>query len=138
MKQSPFVATNTNLQGNANGKAPQPRQAEEAYMSLAYFNEDVGGTEQLWVTDGTPAGTHLVQSFSTGAIFDLTTIGSRVYFTIDDGVDGRELWTSDGTTAGTVLVKDINPGSGASYPSSLTNVNGTLYFQASDPTHGSE
>ena len=107
-------------------------------MSLAYFNEEFGVSEQLWVTDGTQAGTHLVQSFSTGAISNLTTIGSYVYFRIDDGVHGSELWTSDGTTAGTVLVKDINPGSGGSSPSNLTNFNGTLYFQASDPTHGLE
>jgi ELWxxDGT repeat protein len=105
-------------------------------MSLAYFDEIVGASEQLWVTDGTAAGTHLVQSFGAGAIFDLTTIGSRVYFTIDDGVHGSELWTSDGTAAGTMLVEDIDPGATGSDPGDLTNVNGTLYFEASDGTHG--
>ena len=44
-----------------------------------------------------------------------------------------ELWKSDGTAAGTVLVKDIAPqGVGSSDPVELTNVNGTLYFQATN------
>ena len=49
-----------------------------------------------------------------------------------------ELWRSNGTAAGTVLVKDINPGSNGSYPTCLTNVNGTLFFQANDAVHGSD
>src|SRR5262249_252532 len=36
------------------------------------------------------------------------------------------------------LVSDINPGDTKSYPSYLTNVNGTLFFQALDGTHGYE
>ena len=36
------------------------------------------------------------------------------------------------------MVKDINPGLGDSGPSDLTNVNGTLYFQADDGVHGFE
>src|SRR5262249_54140621 len=49
-----------------------------------------------------------------------------------------ELWKSDGTKAGTQLVKDIYAGSASSSPSNLTNVNGTLFFQANDGTHGQE
>ena len=45
---------------------------------------------------------------------------------------------SDGTEAGTVRVKDINPGFDWSHSSSLTNVNGTLFFSADDGTVGSE
>src|SRR5262249_51851486 len=37
-----------------------------------------------------------------------------------------------------VMVKDIYPGSSGSAPFSLTNVNGTLYFTAFDPLHGTE
>jgi len=71
----------------------------------------------------------------------LVAIGSTTYFTANDGVHGQELWKSDGTAAGTMLVKDINPGSAGSagpYSSNLTNVNGTLFFTASDGVHGDE
>src|SRR4051812_12663058 len=36
------------------------------------------------------------------------------------------------------LLKDINPGSGNSTPTILTNVNGTMYFSASDGATGQE
>jgi ELWxxDGT repeat protein len=59
----------------------------------------------------------------------------------DDGMSGPELWKSNGTEAGTVLVKDIRVGFNESYetfPMSLTNVEGTLYFTADDGTSGRE
>ena len=43
-----------------------------------------------------------------------------------------ELWTSNGTTVS--MVKDIYPGSGSSNPNSLTEMNGTLFFAATDGT----
>ena len=85
-------------------------------MALSYFDQLVGGVNQLWVTDGTSAGTHLVAAFGAGTIANLTAIGSRIFFTVDDGVHGSELWTSDGTIFGTYLVKDIDPGASGSEP----------------------
>jgi ELWxxDGT repeat protein len=68
----------------------------------------------------------------------LTNVNGTLFFTADDGTDGRELWKSDGTAAGTVLAKDINPGSAGSSPQSLTNVGEVLYFSADDGIHGRE
>ncbi|WNF14428.1 ELWxxDGT repeat protein [Microcystis aeruginosa] len=68
----------------------------------------------------------------------LTAVGNTLYFTADDGVNGRELWKSDGTAAGTVLVQDINSGSIGSYPRYLTAVGETLYFSAFDSVNWRE
>ena len=75
-------------------------------------------------------------------------MGNTLYFTSDDGVNGKELWKSDGTAAGTVLVKDIRPGSSSSggvitgglssNPRNLTAVGNTLYFNAFDDVNGEE
>jgi ELWxxDGT repeat protein len=107
-------------------------------MALLYFDRRVGGIHQLWVSDGTSVGANLVASLGGGPIVNLRAIGSRVFFTLDDGAHGQELWTSDGTASGTVLVKDINPGLSSSSPFVLTNVGGTLYFRADDGTRGQE
>jgi ELWxxDGT repeat protein len=105
-------------------------------MARSYFDQFVG-FHQLWVTDGRKI-LHAVASFGQGAAQNLTTIGSRVFFSVKSAANGVELWTSDGTAAGTVMVKDINPGQGDSNPQFLTNVNGTLYFEADDGAHGGE
>ncbi|HET9765950.1 MAG TPA: ELWxxDGT repeat protein, partial [Thermoanaerobaculia bacterium] len=58
--------------------------------------------QDLWVTDGTPAGT-LQIDLPPDLVHpsDLATVGNRVYFTaLESG--GNALWTSDGTPAGTL------------------------------------
>jgi ELWxxDGT repeat protein len=115
-------------------------------------SDPTAGTE-LWKSDGTTAGTVLVKDIFPGSNtfgtphssfpFNLTAVGSLLFFSADDGANGRELWKSDGTTAGTVLVKDIFPGAtsgfpNSSFPSNLTAVGGTLFFSADDGVDGTE
>ncbi|NBT12189.1 MAG: hypothetical protein EBS56_01090, partial [Planctomycetia bacterium] len=88
-------------------------------------DDGVHGRE-LWVSDGTPAGTRLLKdinltSAGDGGVggsdpADFFIAGSTLYFSANDGVHGRELWKTDGTAAGTVLVKDLVPGGGAGDP----------------------
>jgi ELWxxDGT repeat protein len=62
---------------------------------------------------------------------NLTAVGDTLFFAGNDIATGTELWKSDGTTAGTVLVKDLETSIGyASFPSSLIDVDGTLFFLA--------
>jgi ELWxxDGT repeat protein len=125
-----------------------------------FFNpRDLDHGIELWKSDGTAAGTVLVKDIYPGtegpmdpdpissAPSFLTNVNGTLFFSAEDGVHGRELWNSDGTVAGTVLVQDIYPGGGSSEPglglqggtpSGLTNVNGTLFFDANDGVHGRE
>ena len=77
------------------------------YFGGANTSNDV----ELWVTNGTTAGTHLVQNISaagSSAPDNFFVLNNRLYFTADDGVHGRELWSSDGSVNGATLVSDIN------------------------------
>jgi uncharacterized repeat protein (TIGR01451 family) len=110
---------------------------------MLFFRADDGvyGWE-LWMTDGTEAGTVLVKDINPRSgfsyLYGLINVDGTLFFSADDGVHGVELWASDGTEAGTMLVKDISPGSADSFPGHLTDVNGTLFFWANDGVHGRE
>src|SRR5262249_56046928 len=84
---------------------------------LLYFsaNDGVHGREP-WVSDGTAAGTVLVEDINPGAADSapgyFTNVNGLVYFDVlEDPIYGAELWQTDGTAAGTALVQDIYPGS---------------------------
>lgn len=96
---------------------------------------------ELWKAEGTVAT--LVKDINPGSFADgfpqfLTTFGGFVYFSADDGVNGRELWRTDGTGTGTILFKDIIAGDGASDPSNFTVIGTTMYFTANDGVNGIE
>jgi ELWxxDGT repeat protein len=81
-----------------------------------FFTADDGihGVE-LWASDGTTAGTHLVKDIRPGSagsypVTPSRLVGAWLFFVASDGVHGPELWASDGTEAGTSLVADIVPG----------------------------
>ena len=80
----------------------------------AFFAADNGvNGEELWVTDGTAAGTKMVKDIYPGAtgsnITWLTRFNDKVVFAATDSEDyGNELWISDGTEEGTYMVADIH------------------------------
>ncbi len=109
-----------------------------------YFGADDGSLGfELWVTDGTTAGTHMVKDIYPGNFNGLhPTAGidmdGKLYFVGKTAAGGEELWVSDGTLPGTVQVADIYPGSLGSEPSGFTVLNHKLYFVAEDGVHGRE
>ena len=118
-----------------------------AMGKVLYFVDNDGFSgKELWRSDGTAAGTYMLKDINVGAQDsnpeELIAINGTLYFKATDGntaLDhGIELWRSDGTAAGTYMVKDINPGNQSSDPTELTNVNGTLYFKASDGVTASD
>ncbi|HEX5750261.1 MAG TPA: ELWxxDGT repeat protein [Archangium sp.] len=110
-----------------------------------YFSASGEGdstNEELWRSDGTRKGTLRVKDLRPGAEGSspggFAVLGRRLFFSADDGVNGRELWVSDGTASGTLLFADLVPGSGGSSPEALTAVDGNLFFSAETPGHGRE
>ena len=99
--------------------------------SNCFFTRTNAGTNsfELWVTNGTEAGTTLLHSFNN--IFgQLTAFGNSVVFTANDGLSGSEAWISNGTAAGTTLLSDITPGAVGSVVDHYTVLGTQLIFQA--------
>ncbi|WP_223637352.1 ELWxxDGT repeat protein [Corallococcus sp. EGB] len=83
---------------------------------LYFLATPSGATLQdLWVTDGTTAGTRSVQEelLPPGAHIEpgsLRATPHRLFFTATSPETGRELWTSDGTREGTRITRELNSG----------------------------
>lgn len=116
------------------------------FNSKVYFAADPDTMKgyELYVSDGTVAGTSLIKDINPGPSHsypsNFIAMGNQLFFTADDGVHGTELWVTDGTSAGTVMLDDIWPGpsSGMSGYPYFTILNGKLYFAAADSLHGTE
>jgi|GEM_PF-5778500 len=129
-----------------NWPAPSPSsypkyltECDGKFFYSAYNN--ITGTE-LYVSDGTLGGTHMVKDIKPGlassAPEELTSFKGKLYFIATNVTNGEEVWVSDGTEAGTTLLKDIRPGTNGSAPSDLTVFGDYLYFGATDGLFGYE
>ena len=132
---------------NPGGSNSGPGTVVRLHNGLALFDAfDGNGAShgrELWVTDGTTAGTSLLKDINPGAASsvpsNITAIAAgKALFRANDGVTGTELWVTDGTAAGTSLLKDINPGAAYSSPSGLVALNGKVLFTAVTASAGRE
>ena len=98
---------------------------------------DVTHGYSLWVTDGTAAGTTLVDNNpGAGEAGYITPLGDgRALFESFDPIHGYEPWITNGTTAGTMFLADLVPGSTGSYPTGFAALgSGRAIFAANDDT----
>ena len=100
---------------------------------------------ELWTTDGSPSGTHVLKDINTAQSGSGSgtgvKLGNKWIFNANDGIHGDELWTSDGTVAGTSMLLDINTGSessGNSSPQKFVSAGNKVFFRAFDETAGWE
>lgn len=132
--------------------APSSMDNLTAVGSSLYFTgleTSTAFTAELWVSDGTVAGSRMVKDINPGTSAGAfsTTVGmvhfgalnDVLYFGANNGSLGSELWRSDGTAAGTTLVRDIlAPTSDASPANLILGSDGKLYFTADDGLVGAE
>lgn len=136
----PFIYISFNIDF-ANNTFTQPLfQGNKFFFAAGTSSEGY----ELWVTDGTLAGTQMVKdinvgtgngidlSMSAGYLYTTTTF----YFGATDGVaHGDELWKTDGVPlgTGTSMVFDIYPNAGNANPNELSFVsNGKIIFTGTD------
>lgn len=103
------ISQNKQVYGQKNMTvAGSPEKGYKAFFSA----KDADHGEELWVTDGSPAGTRMVKDINPGlATSDIqwiTRFNDKVVFTANDGENGYEPWISDGTEEGTYMLKDVH------------------------------
>ncbi len=148
-----FMVKDTNTAG---WHRSDPVNVTACNGTIFFGTRDVMGEtptgDELWVSNGTTAGTSIVKDLVVGAGSSSATpvacINNRLLFTAFTNANGTELWSTDGTAAGTVIVKDLSSGSvstdftarhGTSNRSeNFLQINNTLYFFAKTPTSGYE
>jgi ELWxxDGT repeat protein len=143
--------------GNAEDP-PEPDSSDPENLTVVggtvYFAASDGVTgQELWRTDGTAAGTMLVEDINPGEdeepgdpdssqIDQMAGVNGTLFFQATDDTNGPELWKSDGTEPGTQILNGpdgINPTAGAgSSPYGMTAVGTTLFFGANDGSTGTE
>ena len=97
---------------------------------------------ELWSSDGTAAGTAIVQDLYPGPGSSdpshVSAIGGLLWMAARDGPVGREPFVSDGTPQGAVLLQDIFPGSFSSDPGPFRPLGAEVLFAATAPLLGRE
>lgn len=92
------------------GLGADGRPLRRFVFSAGPTNPSLSGTDdaELWVSDGTAAGTHLLEDLNPGgssAPRNFLPFDNRVYFFVDArGAPGLSLGATDGTMAGTAVV----------------------------------
>jgi ELWxxDGT repeat protein len=108
-----------------------------AYDNKVYFsyNDGVNGYE-LWVSDGTVAGTGLFKDLYVGSNGSnpryFTVANNKLFFIADDINSTQRLFVSDGTAAGTMLIK--NYATLFNGLSTFAILNNDIYFTSDDGT----
>ncbi|MEZ5966145.1 MAG: hypothetical protein R3F56_20075 [Planctomycetota bacterium] len=92
--------------GRASGQGAALDGVRALFGATAPGQSDI----ELWISDGTAAGTAQVADLLPGNSsnpYDFVRVGARVFFSAMDAQNRRQLWVSDGTAAGTRLTRAV-------------------------------
>ncbi|MEZ6135169.1 MAG: hypothetical protein R3C53_09690 [Pirellulaceae bacterium] len=108
-----------------------------------YFSARSSGNDyELWVSDGSSAGTQQVADIYPGSVGsspnELTVLGDKIVFRARHPDYGTEPWVSDGTSEGTKLLVDIRPSAADSAAAGFVLLDDLIFFRARNPDAGME
>ena len=130
------VVTSTSGGLSCYNKSTNSKRVVAVGTKVFFTAKDNAHGEELWLSDGTVAGTRMVKDINPGAEASnpswLCVLGNLCFFAATTPAAGAELWVSDGTEAGTKMVMDIYPGATSSAPIQLTAFGNKLLFFAMD------
>ncbi len=116
-----------------------------AYNNKVFFfaKSATYGTE-IWTSDGTNAGTHILKDIEPGTGSGFGTgmwtkqpcvMNNKLYFESGNTANGLDIWETDGTTAGTKIAIDLAPFIGTKGPTFYHTVaSNRLFFFVYDQT----
>ena len=86
---------------------------------VVFSGSGIGNSDlELWITDGTATGTHLVKNLNafsgSSSPHGSTAFGNKVLFFAESPTHTVELWITDGTDAGTLPLGDATGAGGTS------------------------
>jgi len=137
---------------SAGSSDSNPRYLTNVNGTLYFSANDSANGRELWRINSSGVAELVEDAVAGGGISagtgssiprNLTNVNGTLYFSANDGLNGYELWRINSSGVAQI-VEDavagggISAGSSGSYPRSLTNVNGTLYFSANDGLNGTE
>lgn len=115
-----------------------------------------GKNEELWVSDGTTSGTHMLKDiypgnsgYNSNNVYNVTDLGqgskmrgaifnNKLFFSGTDSMHGTELWQTDGTDTGTKMSVDYLPGKDSIYFSGIFSTGKYVWIEMNDHIHGYE
>src|SRR4029077_14079799 len=114
--------------------------------TVFFLASDGSHGPELWKTDGTAAGTGMIEDLWPGNLGSLPgyltyplEMSGTVFFAAKDGSESvAALWRSHGTAATTMRVKDAPVGNVDSSPTGLVLLNDDVLFAANDGISGNE
>ena len=135
------------ISGTSNARVGNFAKLNNGKIVFSASTDEFG--REVYVTDGTTAGTVLLKDINPGkpdmllwndGFTSFHSDGNKVYFFANNNVTGAELWCSDGTVNGTKLLKDINEGKPGALKGSSAweTIDGITYFTANTAIYGKE